>query len=487
MDTSESNVDTTLGNDEENGVAKMEVVEETENRYSRGRKLENETGKNAFALTGELFQRVYKISPPPEYQFDEVFDAANQKGFVAKMLFNGQTFASPPCSNKKVAKLDCARQVLEVLIGEEEREKMGDPTPPMIFQREDTWAEMLRQHTYALFGSLSQQNPIAVGTEKVIASIFMMDKDSSSVKCISLATGNKCIRRQNIGFHGKALIDCHAEILVKRGLRRFLYAQINAFTWDSENSIFEKKQAREKLSLCDRFSFHLFINTAPCGDGRLYTLEDTENPEECSEHLDRNKGRLRFKIEDGMGKISDSKLLGQDFDLERFRATRELYWGISLSRSTSLQSLFRISIRLESRARAPKGSPYRLNHPSCLSCQTPYSITPNTGIATQKVSINWNLVDKTLESLNTFTGKLLTGEVSRLSASSFFQLFASATQALTGKGIPDDVTYLQVKAGNTSYADCKKRLLNFFAEKNLGEWQTKPIEFSMFSMKELEK
>ncbi len=56
-------------------------------------------------------------------------------------------------------------------------------------------------------------------------------------KVVSLATGNRSIRGTNLSPVGEAMNDCHAEILVRRGLVSFLYDQIVKFGTNPIESI----------------------------------------------------------------------------------------------------------------------------------------------------------------------------------------------------------------------------------------------------------
>jgi hypothetical protein len=51
-------------------------------------------------------------------------------------------------------------------------------------------------------------------------------------------------------------------------------------------------------------AFHLFISTAPCGDGRIFSIQDKEIPYKIDAHPNRKvRGLLRAKIESGEGTI----------------------------------------------------------------------------------------------------------------------------------------------------------------------------------------
>lgn len=48
---------------------------------------------------------------------------------------------------------------------------------------------------------------------------------------MSLATGTKCLDWADVSDRGGTLGDCHAEVLSRRALLRFLYAQLELLFW----------------------------------------------------------------------------------------------------------------------------------------------------------------------------------------------------------------------------------------------------------------
>lgn len=68
----------------------------------------------------------------------------------------------------------------------------------------------------------------------------------------------------------------------------------------SQESILEATKKGYKLK--DGIQFHLYINTAPCGDARIFSPH--EENEAVDKHPNRRaRGQLRTKIESGEGTI----------------------------------------------------------------------------------------------------------------------------------------------------------------------------------------
>ncbi|KAI8503336.1 hypothetical protein Bbelb_191570 [Branchiostoma belcheri] len=100
---------------------------------------------------------------------------------------------------------------------------------------------------------------------------------------------------------------------------RYLYQQLLSYYDDPENSIFQEcdEDSKQHFKLKPDVTFHLYISTAPCGDGALFSLHDTEQVSEVEEPLEMSdniqhtpifsdpgkQGLLRTKMEQGEGTI----------------------------------------------------------------------------------------------------------------------------------------------------------------------------------------
>ena len=129
---------------------------------------------------------------------------------------------------------------------------------------------------------------------------------------VALGTGTKCINGEYLSDSGLAVNDCHAEVIARRALVRFLLSQLDLIAkGQNEVSIFEQKP-NGKYALKPGISFHLYISTAPCGDGRVFSPRQGDSPERTTDditpdedHHPNRKGRglARVKIEAGEGTV----------------------------------------------------------------------------------------------------------------------------------------------------------------------------------------
>lgn len=96
-------------------------------------------------------------------------------------------------------------------------------------------------------------------------------------------------------------------------LRKYLYQQLNQLaTPEWETSIFEVPQSHcKKVQLKKKIKFNLFISSAPCGDGRIFSRSDNlkEDGFDVDNHPNRKvRGLLRAKLESGEGTVPCNNL-----------------------------------------------------------------------------------------------------------------------------------------------------------------------------------
>ncbi len=151
---------------------------------------------------------------------------------------------------------------------------------------------------------------------KVLAGVVMttgLDKVPEQAHVICVATGTKCINGEYISNQGLALNDCHAEVIARRALRKYLFMRLLK-DYDPETGLLTPDAIFDRLEsggfrLKDSIKFHLYISTSPCGDARIFSPhEQTADPSEPLDAGDRHpnrkaRGQLRTKIESGEGTI----------------------------------------------------------------------------------------------------------------------------------------------------------------------------------------
>lgn len=93
-------------------------------------------------------------------------------------------------------------------------------------------------------------------------------------------------------FHPCFQKDCHAEIVARRSLLRWLYSEIEKA--DSGDSVVMERGSAGTPFVFEELDLWLYVSRAPCGDGAIFSFHDTTKSN--SKH-----GKLRVKIEAGTG------------------------------------------------------------------------------------------------------------------------------------------------------------------------------------------
>jgi len=91
--------------------------------------------------------------------------------------------------------------------------------------------------------------------------------DSAEVIC--LATGTQCLSGYYYSLSGQSLHDCHAVVLARRCLIKYLYEQLLA-SINKETSIFIMNELKHTFNLSEDITFHLYMNTTPCGEAQTF-------------------------------------------------------------------------------------------------------------------------------------------------------------------------------------------------------------------------
>merc|ERR1712223_1379192 len=285
------------------------------------------TDKNPVMLLNEL-------KPGLKYETGECGgDSPATKRFVISVVVDGSQSFEGTGASKKLAKQACARMALTALYnlpftpgmetGNEEKGALDDKdqlvpgtsVPLSEFSLPQSLADkigklVLDKFTEKIVGQASQHS-----RRKVLAGI-VMTKDGATMEdmeVISVTTGTKCVNGEHMSVNGNSLNDCHAEIVSRRCLLSFLYSQLENLSENpsaSEQSIFASRSSEENgavYKLKPEVRFHLYINTAPCGDARIFSPHEAETPDPASSvdpHPNRKaRGQLRTKIESGEGTI----------------------------------------------------------------------------------------------------------------------------------------------------------------------------------------
>ena len=122
----------------------------------------------------------------------------------------------------------------------------------------------------------------------VMAAIVACDTSCGdpALRVLTLATGTKCLGASQRDPGGLALGDCHAEVLTRRALLRYLCAEANALLGEDSQQApggcgaghrilerWERPDGRAAFRLRPAVTLHLFISQPPCGDACVIVLD----------------------------------------------------------------------------------------------------------------------------------------------------------------------------------------------------------------------
>ncbi|KAL1491934.1 hypothetical protein ABEB36_012452 [Hypothenemus hampei] len=270
----------------------------------------------------QTFQREQETSAPsasrakhPVMLFNELYpnavytythneiDIVNR--FKTTITVNDQEFSGTG-SSKKTAKIAAAKIALAKLTQYTPDDCLGYQTnanDPNVSRetmlKADGIGRMVNDKFTEIMGDDVQHS-----RRKVLAGIVMTRSTTlEDAEVICVTTGTKCVSGGHICLNGSSLNDMHAEVIARRCLVSYLYDQLQLLT-ESETastSIFIQREDGRGYRLKEGIEFNLYINTAPCGDARIFSPHEDSGVDRHPNRISR--GQLRTKIESGEGTI----------------------------------------------------------------------------------------------------------------------------------------------------------------------------------------
>ncbi|XP_040887832.1 double-stranded RNA-specific editase 1-like [Toxotes jaculatrix] len=468
-------------------------------------------GKNPVMILNEL-------RPGLKYDFVSESGESHAKNFVMSVTVDAQNFQGSG-RNKKLAKARAAQAALSALFNmqlDQAPSRQPIPREGLQLHLPQILADAVSRLVVDKFSELTDSFASPHARRKVLAGVVMTTgKDVKEAQVICVSTGTKCINGEYMSDRGLALNDCHAEIVARRSLIRYLYSQLEHFLSNNEDehqrSIFSRCDNRQGFRLKKNVQFHLYISTSPCGDARIFSPHEAGVEDQGDRHPNRKaRGQLRTKIESGEGTIpvrSSNTIQTWDGVLQGERlltmscSDKIARWNV-VGFQGSLMSYFTEPIYFSS---IILGSLYHADHLSRAMYQRiteiedlpqPFSLNRPllSGISNAEArqpgkapnfSVNWTVGDQGLEVINATTGKDDLSRPSRLCKhalySRWMRLHCKLSSTLRIRTVRPS-SYHEAKQAAVEYHSAKQTLFRAFRKAGLGAWVKKPIEQDQFAL-----
>ncbi|XP_050296236.1 double-stranded RNA-specific editase Adar isoform X2 [Anthonomus grandis grandis] len=463
--------------------------------------------KNPVMLLNELYPAaVYS------YTFNEA-DSVNR--FKACININGETYSGTG-SSKKHAKASAAKIALVKLINYTPtasgsyigQSDIYSHTSPENMLKADEIGRMVNDKFAEIITGDMQHS-----RRKVLAGIVMTRGPTmAGAEVICVTTGTKCVSGGHISLNGSSLNDMHAEIIARRCLVNFFYDQLNLLTNEEtcEASIFIQKDDKKGYRLKDDIEFHLYINTAPCGDARIFSPHEDSSVDRHPNRISR--GLLRTKIESGEGTIPikggsgiqtwDGIIQGERL-LTMSCSDKICKWNVlglqGALLSHFIEPIYLKSLVLGSLMKEPHlyraicgrventlqglPPPFLLNRPQMLKAT---SVETRQAQKAPNFAVIWMCGMEKPEIVSTEKGKPEQSEVSIVCKQKLAQRFINLFEKLplvTNEKV-SLMSYYDAKESIHTYVAARTALYEAFRKAQLGNWVTKPLEQDLFGFSE---